>query len=316
MTNEQAYIEGFCKAAEVAGVDPVALVKQAAPVGLGLVGKGLGAAKRYLSLLGGGNVSALEGRLAQANRVIERAGNNMSAAKMLGARQMHGANRGIMAGAKRIAAKSQAALDAERAAVSKARLLTGVGAGGAVVGGAAGALAAGGGSDEQNIHAAEALSLVIKRAEAVKRANAVKRAANVLDTLIGDRNGNPGVLSRVLANEHLRRAAVGALATGTTAALASGEHKLRNALLAAGAGGLATYGASATGALDNALTPFKPVNDVTRASGRAVASREIARKLRKPNPSSPYERMRASGSEYFSDPGVQKAYANLAAQIR
>ena len=237
---------------------------------------------------------------------------------MLHAPQMLRNNQGILAGARRMATNAQAALAAEREAVSKARLLTGVGGGGVAAG-----MYLGRGRqpeevypDEQNIHTAEALSLAIKRAEAVKRANAVKRAAGVLDTLIGDKNGNPGILSRVLANEHFRRAAVGALATGTTAALTSGDHKLRNALLAAGAGGLATYGASATGALDNVLTAFRPANDVVRATGRAVTSREISRRLRKPNPDVHYEQLRAAGDKYFSDLRVQKAYADAAAQIR
>lgn len=225
MTADQAYVEGFCKAAEVAGVEPVALVKAALDpataggaaamaiggalggsaltgddqsfakrVGKGTIGtalgyagykamtdprwqagirngtqraidiirtvmgrmpvkgasaspcvksagivggllaRGLGAGRRYLGLLAGGKVSALGDRVAKANRVIERAGNNISAARMLHAPQMLRNNQGILAGARRMATNAQAALAAEREAVSKARLLTGVGGGGVAAG--------------------------------------------------------------------------------------------------------------------------------------------------------------------------------------
>lgn len=66
MTNEQAYAEGFCKAAEVLGVDPAALVKRAQIVSrLGaLLSKArVGAkkgGKRYLELLRGGNPETLD----------------------------------------------------------------------------------------------------------------------------------------------------------------------------------------------------------------------------------------------------------------
>lgn len=66
MTNEQAYAEGFCKAAEVLGVDPAALVKRAQVVSrLGaLLSKArVGAkkgGKRYLELLRGGQPRFIE----------------------------------------------------------------------------------------------------------------------------------------------------------------------------------------------------------------------------------------------------------------
>lgn len=69
MTNEQAYVEGFCKAAEVMGVDPTALVKRAQAVkaysklGALLSKARVGAkngGKRYLELLGGGRPRFIE----------------------------------------------------------------------------------------------------------------------------------------------------------------------------------------------------------------------------------------------------------------
>ena len=69
MTNEQAYVEGFCKAAEVLGVDPAALVKRAQAVKVysklgALLSKArVGAkngGKRYLELLRGGNPETLD----------------------------------------------------------------------------------------------------------------------------------------------------------------------------------------------------------------------------------------------------------------
>jgi hypothetical protein len=69
MTYEQAYAEGFCKAAEVAGVDPVALCKRAQALKaysrLGaLLSKARAGAqkggKRYLELLGGGRPRFIE----------------------------------------------------------------------------------------------------------------------------------------------------------------------------------------------------------------------------------------------------------------
>ena len=77
MTHEEAYIEGFCKAAEAAGVDPVALYKQAqlktqllgmlGRAGGRLLGAGRAAAgaasaggKRYLELLRGGRPTFLD----------------------------------------------------------------------------------------------------------------------------------------------------------------------------------------------------------------------------------------------------------------
>ena len=67
MTHEEAYIEGFCKAAEVAGVDPVGLYKQAQLKArlAGLLGKGVGKAQgagiRLLELLRGGNRDVMRG---------------------------------------------------------------------------------------------------------------------------------------------------------------------------------------------------------------------------------------------------------------
>ena len=66
MTYEQAYAEGFCKAAEVVGVDPAALVKRAQLIGkiVGMAsgaGKALkGGAKRYGELLMGGKPRLIE----------------------------------------------------------------------------------------------------------------------------------------------------------------------------------------------------------------------------------------------------------------
>ena len=66
-----AYVDGFCKAAEAMGVDPVALYKQAAPwAAIGkMVGKGLGAARSL-----GGSAA----RLGQAVKGgVRRAGNRL-----------------------------------------------------------------------------------------------------------------------------------------------------------------------------------------------------------------------------------------------
>ncbi len=69
MTYEQAYAEGFCKAAEVAGVDPVALCKRAqalkaySRLGALLSKARVGAqngGKRYLELLSGGRPRFIE----------------------------------------------------------------------------------------------------------------------------------------------------------------------------------------------------------------------------------------------------------------
>lgn len=69
MTYEQAYAEGFCKAAETLGVDPVALCKKAqalkaySTLGALLSKARVGAqkgGKRYLELLGGGQPRFIE----------------------------------------------------------------------------------------------------------------------------------------------------------------------------------------------------------------------------------------------------------------
>lgn len=70
MTVSQAYVSGFCKAAEAMGVDPVALCKRAAPVSLlGAVGRGF---RRYGSLLRGGRVAELQSRADKFDGMASR----------------------------------------------------------------------------------------------------------------------------------------------------------------------------------------------------------------------------------------------------
>ena len=259
MTIEQAYAEGFCKAAEAAGVDPVALYKAAVDPA---------AAAGAAALLGGG---ALAGSAVT--------GDDQSMAKRVGKATL---GTGLAVGGYK--------------AMTDPKWQAGIRTG--------------------TQKAMDIIREMVGRMPAKAASARHVKSAGILDTLVADQNGRPGVLPRLLSNEHLRRAAVGALASGTTAALASdGKHRVRNALLAAGLGGLGTYGASASGALDNALTPFKPVNGVAAAAGRRMTAQEIARKLRKPNPSSPYERMRAAGSEFYSRPEVQQGMADAAQKI-
>lgn len=59
MTYQEAYIDGFCKAAEAAGIDPIRLYKQAAPAKLGIVGRAVKGVKRFGELLTGARVGRL-----------------------------------------------------------------------------------------------------------------------------------------------------------------------------------------------------------------------------------------------------------------
>jgi len=86
MTYEDAYAEGFCKAAEVIGVDPAALVKRAQVKKMigELAGRAVSAGKRlkdgagnvggrYLELLRGGNSATLDtGRALRDNTLLNR----------------------------------------------------------------------------------------------------------------------------------------------------------------------------------------------------------------------------------------------------
>ena len=82
-----AYIDGFVKAAETAGVDPVALYKAAAPAGLGFVGNLLGrglrmargavsagkaAGGRYVDLMRGKTLSTLQNRASNFRSMAGR----------------------------------------------------------------------------------------------------------------------------------------------------------------------------------------------------------------------------------------------------
>lgn len=74
---EAAFAEGFCKAAEAAGVDPVALYKQAAPWGFlgGLAGRALGAARAARGAVQAkGLIGATRQGLSAAGGAIARGG--------------------------------------------------------------------------------------------------------------------------------------------------------------------------------------------------------------------------------------------------
>ena len=92
MTREQAYIEGFCKAAEEAGVDPVELYKRAGLFGglvgggVRLAGKSLRAGGRYVNRLFGGKVGKMDKGLGKLNRLAERTTNRLTEAGMAGDR--------------------------------------------------------------------------------------------------------------------------------------------------------------------------------------------------------------------------------------
>ena len=81
--NIEAYAEGFCKVAEEAGVDPVALYKQAGfirgALKLGL--KGLG---RYTSLLFGGKVRKYDKMLKTMGNRMTRVKDNLEGAGLAG----------------------------------------------------------------------------------------------------------------------------------------------------------------------------------------------------------------------------------------
>ena len=126
-----------------------------------------------------------------------------------------------------------------------------------------------------------------------------KQAGGFLDTLIGSGSAAganpyaPGIVSKLLANEDLRRAAVSGLAAGTTAALTSDKkNRWRNALLATGLVGGGTYAASATGVLDNFISPYRAINQQAKKFQRGQHAREITRTLRGPDKGSAYEAVR------------------------
>ena len=169
---EAAYLDGFCKAAEALGVDPVALYKQAAPwaaVGR-LVGKGIGAARslggsaarlgqaagaaaartragqaamgagqRYLGLLRGGNVAQLQSRVQNLRSL---AGRSSFDAMTAPSPELVARAKGVAGRAMRQAGRAEGMLAREQRAVDLARVGT---AGGL---GAAGLLALRGGRPE------------------------------------------------------------------------------------------------------------------------------------------------------------------------
>ena len=85
MTIEQAYAEGFCKAAEAAGVDPVALYKRAGWLGT-LAAAPFRIGGRYLGKMFGGKVGKMDRQLGVLRRLSERTANNMASAGVTGDR--------------------------------------------------------------------------------------------------------------------------------------------------------------------------------------------------------------------------------------
>ena len=81
MTYSDAYIAGFCKAAESAGIDPVSLVKAAAPWWLRMAGKGIGAgwrgSKRFGGLLLGGKTCRYDRMMNHASQRMQRVADEM-----------------------------------------------------------------------------------------------------------------------------------------------------------------------------------------------------------------------------------------------
>lgn len=125
---------------------------------------------------------------------------------------------------------------------------------------------------------------------------ALTKAAGLADTLLGSAKVpyTPGIISNLLANEDLQRALVGAAATGATAAVTSDrKNRWRNALIAAAAGGVGTYGLSATGALDNFFSPYSDINAQAKKFMRGQHAMEITRSLRGPDKSNFYEQIRS-----------------------
>ena len=122
------------------------------------------------------------------------------------------------------------------------------------------------------------------------------KCAGVLDTLVGSGKApyDSGVIPKLLANEDLRRALVGAAGAGTAAAVTSDKkNRWRNALLAAAAGGAGTYGLSAAGTLDNFFSPYSDINAHAKGFLRDQHAREITRLLRGPDKGSMYEKVRS-----------------------
>lgn len=84
MTRDEAYAAGFCKAAEAAGVDPVALYKQALPAWMGRVwSRARGLADRYNELLTGSRFDQLSG---EYSRIWNRLHPDMSSVPKLQSR--------------------------------------------------------------------------------------------------------------------------------------------------------------------------------------------------------------------------------------
>ena len=158
---DAAYVEGFCKAAEAMGVDPVALYKQAAPwAAIGrLVGKGLGAARslggsaarlsqaagaaaartragqavmgagqRYLGLLRGGNVAQLQ---SKAQNLRSLAGRYNLDAMTAPSPELVARAQGVAGRAMRQAGRAEGMLAREQRAVDLARVGTAGGLGAA-----------------------------------------------------------------------------------------------------------------------------------------------------------------------------------------
>lgn len=142
----------------------------------------------------------------------------------------------------------------------------------------------------------EALKKCAAADRSAARREALTKVAGLADTLIGSAKVpyTPGILSSLLANEDLRRSLVGAAATGATAAVTSNrKNRWRNALLAAAAGGVGTYGLSATGTLDNFFSPYSDINAQAKKFMRGQHAREITRSLRGPDKSNFYEQIRS-----------------------
>ena len=78
MTREQAYVKGFCKAAEIAGVDPVVLCKQASKWGL------LGLPFRAVGLMFGGKSGRMARQLGRLDRMAGRVTNRLTSAGAVG----------------------------------------------------------------------------------------------------------------------------------------------------------------------------------------------------------------------------------------
>lgn len=130
MTVSQAYVSGFCKAAEAMGVDPVALCKRAAPVPfLGAVGRGL---RRYGSLMRGGRVAELQSRAGKFDSMASRyaaKGFAADAAQRIPAARVRGGFAGpsphnVAQRAQYQADRARSMLAAERNAVDNAHVAT------------------------------------------------------------------------------------------------------------------------------------------------------------------------------------------------